>query len=38
VRDASTSTSELEAARERIPSLGPPPEDPVGGAGLATWR
>jgi uncharacterized protein YjlB len=30
--------AEVEAARERIASLGPPPEDPVGGEGLAHWR
>ena len=28
----------LEAARERIASLGPPPQDPVGGDGVAAWR
>src|SRR5881392_365731 len=26
-----------EAARERIAALGPPPEDPVGGEGVAGW-
>ena len=30
--------AEVEAARERIAALGPPPEDPVGGAGVAGWR
>jgi uncharacterized protein YjlB len=29
---------EIAAARERIAALGPPPEDPVGGAGVAGWR
>jgi uncharacterized protein YjlB len=29
--------AEVEAARERIASLGPPPSDPVGGAGVASW-
>jgi uncharacterized protein YjlB len=29
---------EVEAARERIAALGPPPDDPVGGAGVARWR
>jgi uncharacterized protein YjlB len=27
-----------DAARERIAALGPPPHDPVGGEGIATWR
>ena len=26
-----------DAARERIASLGPPPEDPVGGEGVGGW-
>jgi uncharacterized protein YjlB len=30
--------ADVEAARERIAALGPPPEDPVGGEGLARWR
>src|SRR5919109_398805 len=30
--------AEVEAARERIAALGPPPEDPVGGEGVARWR
>jgi uncharacterized protein YjlB len=30
--------SEVEAARERIAGLGPPPDDPVGGEGVARWR
>jgi uncharacterized protein YjlB len=30
--------AEVEAARERIAALGPPPDDPVGGAGVAGWR
>jgi uncharacterized protein YjlB len=30
--------AEVEAARERIAALGPPPDDPVGGEGLAGWR
>jgi uncharacterized protein YjlB len=30
--------SEVEAARERIAVLGPPPDDPVGGEGIARWR
>jgi uncharacterized protein YjlB len=29
---------EVAAARERIAALGSPPEDPVGGAGVAGWR
>jgi uncharacterized protein YjlB len=29
--------AEVEAARERIAALGPPPSDPVGGAGVASW-
>ncbi len=29
---------EVAAARERIAALGAPPEDPVGGEGLASWR
>ena len=28
---------EVAAARERIAALGPPPEDPVGGEGVASW-
>jgi uncharacterized protein YjlB len=28
---------EVEAARQRIAALGPPPNDPVGGAGVASW-
>ena len=31
------SDAELQQARERIASLGPPPEDPVGGDGVASW-
>ena len=31
------SDAELAAARERIAALGPPPEDPVGGEGVAGW-
>ena len=27
-----------DAARERIAALGPPPQDPVGGEGVAGWR
>ena len=27
-----------DAARERIAALGAPPEDPVGGEGVAGWR
>jgi uncharacterized protein YjlB len=30
--------AEVEAARERIAVLGPPPEDPVGGEGVARWK
>jgi uncharacterized protein YjlB len=30
--------AEVAAARERIAALGPPPQDPVGGAGVAGWR
>jgi uncharacterized protein YjlB len=30
--------AEVEAARERIAALGPPPDDPVGGEGVAGWR
>src|ERR671923_2850934 len=30
--------AEVEAARERIAALGPPPNDPVGGEGIARWR
>jgi uncharacterized protein YjlB len=30
--------AEVEAARERIAALGPPPDDPVGGEGVARWR
>jgi uncharacterized protein YjlB len=30
--------AEVEAARERIAALGAPPEDPVGGDGVARWR
>jgi uncharacterized protein YjlB len=30
--------AEVTAARERIARLGPPPEDPVGGEGVAGWR
>jgi uncharacterized protein YjlB len=30
--------AEVEAARERIAALGPPPQDPVGGAGVGGWR
>ena len=29
--------AEVEAARERIAALGPPPQDPVGGQGVAGW-
>ena len=29
--------AEVEAARERIAALGPPPQDPVGGEGIAGW-
>ena len=31
------SDAELEAARERIAALGPPPQDPVGGDGIGRW-
>lgn len=27
-----------DAARERIAALGAPPDDPVGGEGVARWR
>ena len=30
--------AEVEAARERIAALGPPPQDPVGGDGIGGWR
>ena len=30
--------AEVEAARERIAALGAPPDDPVGGEGVAGWR
>ena len=30
--------AEVAAARERIATLGPPPEDPVGGEGVPAWR
>jgi uncharacterized protein YjlB len=30
--------AEVEAARERIAALPAPPEDPVGGEGVAAWR
>jgi uncharacterized protein YjlB len=30
--------AETEAARERIAALPPPPDDPVGGEGVAGWR
>ena len=30
--------AEVEAARQRIAALGPPPQDPVGGDGVAGWR
>jgi uncharacterized protein YjlB len=30
--------AEVEAARERIAALGAPPDDPVGGEGIARWR
>ena len=30
--------AEVEASRERIAALGPPPDDPVGGEGVAGWR
>jgi uncharacterized protein YjlB len=30
--------AEVEAARERIAALGRPPDDPVGGEGVAAWR
>jgi uncharacterized protein YjlB len=30
--------AELAGARERIAALGPPPDDPVGGDGVAGWR
>jgi uncharacterized protein YjlB len=29
--------AEVEAARERIAALDPPPQDPVGGDGVAQW-
>jgi uncharacterized protein YjlB len=31
------SDAELEATRERIAALGPPPQDPVGGEGIGRW-
>jgi len=31
------SAAEVEAARERIAALPAPPEDPVGGEGVARW-
>ena len=30
--------TEVDAARERIAGLGPPPDDPVGGEGIPGWR
>jgi uncharacterized protein YjlB len=30
--------AEVEAARQRIAALGAPPQDPVGGEGVAAWR
>jgi uncharacterized protein YjlB len=30
--------SAVEAARDRIAALGPPPNDPVGGEGVARWK
>ena len=30
--------AEVAAARERIATLGVPPQDPVGGDGVAGWR
>jgi uncharacterized protein YjlB len=30
--------AEVAAARERIATLGPPPQDPVGGEGVGSWR
>jgi uncharacterized protein YjlB len=30
--------AEVEAARQRIAALGAPPQDPVGGEGVAGWR
>jgi uncharacterized protein YjlB len=30
--------AEVAAARERIAALGPPPQDPVGGEGVGSWR
>jgi uncharacterized protein YjlB len=30
--------AEVEAARERIAALGAPPNDPVGGEGMARWK
>jgi uncharacterized protein YjlB len=30
--------AEVKAARARIAALGPPPDDPVGGEGVARWR
>jgi uncharacterized protein YjlB len=30
--------AEVEAARERIAALGAPPDDPIGGDGVAGWR
>jgi uncharacterized protein YjlB len=32
------SEAEVAAARERIAGLGPAPQDPVGGEGVARWR
>ena len=32
------SPDEVAAARERITTLGAPPQDPVGGEGVARWR
>ena len=32
------SPDDVAAARERITSLGAPPQDPVGGEGVARWR
>jgi uncharacterized protein YjlB len=29
---------EVAAARDRIAALPPPPDDPVGGEGVASWR
>jgi uncharacterized protein YjlB len=30
--------AEVDSARARIAALGPPPDDPVGGDGVARWR